>query len=162
MFHHKSLSRRSMLAAAAAFTVPAWAAPAGKAGADLPLVEVWKSPTCGCCGDWIAYMQASGFRTKVIEVESAAPMRRRLGLDDKYGSCHTAVVGGYVLEGHVPAREVKRLLQEKPKGAVGIAVPGMPLGSPGMDGPVYEGTKTPHDVLLVMRDGSASVYQSYR
>lgn len=125
-------------------------------------MKVWKSPTCGCCGDWITHLQANGFRTKVIEVDSAVPMRRCLGLDDKYGSCHTAVVGGYVLEGHVPAREVKRLLRDRPKGVVGIAVPGMPLGSPGMDGPVYAGKKTPHDVPLVMRDGSASVYQIYR
>lgn len=162
MDHDTTFRRRSMLAVAAAITLPAWAASSGTAKAALPLVEVWKSPTCGCCGDWITYLQANGFRTKVNEVESTVPMRRRLGLDDKYGSCHTALVGGYLLEGHVPAREVKRLLQEKPKGVVGIAVPGMPLGSPGMDGPVYEGKKTPHDVLLVMRDGSASVYQSYR
>lgn len=157
-----SFRRRSILAAAASLTLPAWAAPAGGGHADLPLVEVWKSPSCGCCGDWVKYLQTQGFRTKVNEVESAVPTRRRVGLDDKYGSCHTAMVGGYALEGHVPAREVKRLLKEKPKGVVGLAVPGMPLGSPGMDQPVYGGQKTPHDVLLVLRDGSAIVYQSYR
>jgi hypothetical protein len=163
MLHRPVLGRRSLLAAAAAaLALPAWASPAGGKSADLPLVEVWKSPSCGCCGDWIKHLQANGFRTKVNEVESAVPMRRRVGLDDKYGSCHTAMVGGYALEGHVPAREVKRLLKEKPQGVIGIAVPGMPLGSPGMDGPVYGGQKTPYDVLLVRRDGGASVYQSYR
>ena len=152
------LRRRSLLSLAAAWSLPAWATtPTGS-----PLVEVWKSPTCGCCGDWIKHLQANGFRTKVNEVPDASLMRRRVGLDDKYGSCHTALVGGYALEGHVPAREVKRLLKEKPTGVVGIAVPGMPLGSPGMDLPVYGGRKMPYDVLLVKRDGSASVYQSYR
>jgi hypothetical protein len=157
-----NLHRRSLLtaAAASALALPAWANNAAKA--DKPLVEVWKSPSCGCCGDWIKHLEANGFRVKVNEVDSAAPMRRRVGLADKYGSCHTALVGGYALEGHVPAREVKRLLNERPQGVVGIAVPGMPLGSPGMDGPEYGGQKTPYDVLLVRRDSSASVYQSYR
>lgn len=160
---HAGLRRRALLAvaaeaaAAATLPLPAWADPA-----TMPLVEVWKSPTCGCCGDWIRRLEVNGFRTKVHEVQNAAPMRRRVGFDDRYGSCHTALVGGYALEGHVPAREVKRLLRERPQAVVGIAVPGMPLGSPGMDGPVYGGRKTPYDVLLVARDGSASVYQSYR
>jgi hypothetical protein len=156
------LRRRSLLAAAAAVALPAWAAAPATPRTDGPLVEVWKSPSCGCCGDWIKHMQANGFRVKVNEVDNAALMRRRVGFDDKYGSCHTAQVGRYALEGHVPAREVKRLLQEKPQGVVGIAVPGMPIGSPGMDGPEYGGKKSPYDVLLVKRDGSAAVYQSYR
>jgi hypothetical protein len=107
-------------------------------------------------------MQSNGFRMKVNDVDNAALVRRRVGFNDKYGSCHTAMVGPYALEGHVPAREVKRLLAEKPKGVVGIAVPGMPIGSPGMDGPEYGGKKDPYDVVLVKRDGSAAVYQSYR
>lgn len=156
-----NLRRRSLLCTAAAGTaalaLPTWANPATQ-----PLVEVWKSPSCGCCGDWIKHLEANGFQVKVHEVASAVPMRHRVGFDDKHGSCHTALVGGYALEGHVPAREVRRLLREKPKGVVGIAVPGMPVGSPGMDGPVYGGRKMPYDVLLVARDGSASVYQSYR
>jgi len=77
------------------------------------------------------------------------------------GGCHTGVVGGYAVEGHVPAREIQRLLREKPK-AVGLAVPGMPIGSPGMDGPAYGGRRDPYDVLLVQADGRASVYQRYR
>ncbi len=87
--------------------------------------------------------------------------RQRLGIPQRLGSCHTASVGGYALEGHVPAREIKRLLAAKPK-AVGLAVPGMPVGSPGMDGAIYKGRKDPFDVLLVAKDGTSTVYQSYR
>lgn len=154
------LSRRSLLAAAAALAVPAFANAPAEGG--KPLVEVWKSASCGCCGDWIKHLEANGFQVKAFEVDDASKVRRRVGFADKFGSCHTALVGGYALEGHVPAREIKRLLKEKPQGVVGIAVPGMPLGSPGMDGPVYNGRKTPYDVVLVKRDGTASVFQSYR
>ena len=87
--------------------------------------------------------------------------RKRLGIPEQLGSCHTALVGGYAIEGHVPAREIVRLLQEKPQGK-GLAVPGMPVGSPGMDGAIYKGRKDPYDVLLVGWNGSTSVYQSYR
>ena len=163
MHQHSHVSRRrSLLAAAAALALPAWATSPAARNAEGPLVEVWKSPSCGCCGDWIKYMQANGFRVKVNEVDNAALVRKRVGFDAKFGSCHTATVGGYALEGHVPAREVKRLLAEKPRGVVGIAVPGMPIGSPGMDGPAYGGKKDPYDVVMVRRDGSAAVYQSYR
>ncbi|MBL8343412.1 MAG: DUF411 domain-containing protein [Rubrivivax sp.] len=155
-----NLRRRWLLTAAAAVALPAWATRAAKGG--KPMVEVWKSPSCGCCGDWIKHLEANGFEVKAFDVDDASKVRRRVGFADKYGSCHTALVGGYALEGHVPAREIKRLLNEKPQGVVGIAVPGMPLGSPGMDGPIYGGQKTPYDVVLVKRDGSASVYQSYR
>jgi hypothetical protein len=126
-----------------------------------PVVEVWKSPTCGCCKDWIAHMEANGFTVKVNEVGNTAAMRERLGIPLQLGSCHTAKVGRYAVEGHVPAREIQRLLREKPD-AVGIAVPGMPIGAPGMDGPEYGGRKDPYDVLLVQKDGSTRVYQSYR
>jgi len=88
-------------------------------------------------------------------------MRARLGLPVRYGSCQTARIGGYVVEGHVPVREIRRMLAEKPD-AVGVAVPGMPVGSPGMDGPDYGGRRDPYDVLLVHRDGSSRVYASYK
>ena len=159
--HSLLIARRSfVMSAAAATLLPAWASTAAKA--EPPLVEVWKSPTCGCCGEWIKHLQAHGFATKTHLVPDTAPVRRRVGFDEKYGSCHTAMVGGYALEGHVPAREINRLLKEKPSGVVGIAVPGMPLGSPGMDLPSYGGRKMPYDVMLVKRDGTSSVYQSYR
>jgi len=139
----------------AAALLPGWAP------AAPPLeVQVWKDPSCGCCGDWIRHLQANGFAVKVDDSGNTA-LRRRLGIDQRYGSCHTALVGGYAIEGHVPAREIKRLLAERPA-ALGLAVPRMPVGSPGMDGAVYGGRKDPYDVLLLARDGGASVYRSYR
>ena len=151
-------SRRGFVLVALASAWPAWAV-AGPAGAPL-LVEVWKSPTCGCCKDWVAHLEANGFRVQVHD-DGNTDARARLGIPVRYGSCHTARVGGYAIEGHVPASEVRRLLKEKPK-AVGLAVPAMPVGSPGMDGPAYGGRKDPYDVLLVRADGSSSVYRSYR
>ncbi|WP_058088266.1 DUF411 domain-containing protein [Aquabacterium parvum] len=149
------LQRRQWLAGALILvTAGAWAKPI------RPLVEVWKDPQCGCCKDWVAHMEKAGFDVRVHETGNA-DARKRLGIPDKWGSCHTASVGGYVLEGHVPARDVQRLLKEKPL-AVGLAVPGMPVGSPGMDGPAYGNRRDPHDVLLVQADGHSTVYQSYR
>ena len=127
---------------------------------DAPLVEVWKSPTCGCCNDWIAHLEANGFRTRTHDTGNDA-MRRRLGVPLQYGSCHTARVAGYAIEGHVPAADIQRLLATRPK-AIGLAVPGMPIGSPGMDGPEYGGRKDPYDVLRIAADGSASLFQSHR
>jgi hypothetical protein len=104
-------------------------------------------------------MQAHGFAVQVHDSGNQAA-RARLGLDRRYASCHTALVGGYVVEGHVPAREVQRLLRERPQ-ALGLAVPGMPVGSPGMDGAVYGGRRDAYDVLLVLRDGGHRVFQAY-
>jgi hypothetical protein len=125
-----------------------------------PLVEVWKDPGCGCCKDWVRHLEADGFRTKLHDTGNTA-IRARLGIDARYGSCHTALVDGYAIEGHVPAREIRRLLRERPT-ALGLAVPRMPVGSPGMDGPEYAGRRDPYDVLLLRRDGSAETFQSYR
>lgn len=124
-----------------------------------PQVEVWKDPNCGCCKDWVIHMEANGFDVKVHDSGNTAA-RKRLGVPDKLGSCHTALVGGYAIEGHVPAREVHRLLKERPA-AIGLSVPGMPVGSPGMDGPEYGARKDPYDVVLFGRSGSTRVYQSY-
>ena len=155
------MQRRSLLLAATALigatTLPARAA---APATTLPVLQVWKDPNCGCCKDWVSYLQRDGFQVQVFETGNTA-MRQRLGLPAKYGSCHTALIGGYVIEGHVNATEIRRLLAEKPK-AIGIAVPGMPVGSPGMDGPEYGGRKDPYDVLLVQADGSSRVYQSYQ
>jgi hypothetical protein len=123
-------------------------------------IDVWKSPTCGCCVDWIQHLQANGFLVNAINVPDSRHVRARFGMPAKYASCHTGLIAGYVVEGHVPAREIKRLLREKPK-ALGISVPGMPVGSPGMDGPSYGGLRDPYDVLLVLADGSARVFASY-
>jgi hypothetical protein len=152
------LQRRRVIIAAGAALMPSWAI--GQASATPPLVEVWKGPTCGCCNDWIKHLQAHGFQVKAYDTGNAE-VRSRLGMPTQYGSCHTARVDGYVVEGHVPAREIRRLLAQRPQ-AVGLAVPAMPVGSPGMDGPEYRGRKDPYDVLLVRADGSSSVYHAYR
>ena len=126
-------------------------------------VEVWKDPDCGCCKDWVAHLEANGFEVRVHDSGNTAA-RTRLGIPQKLGSCHTAEVSvkgtRYALEGHVPARDIRRLLKERPQ-AIGLAVPGMPVGSPGMDAAIYGGRKDPYDVLLVLQGGSSRVYQSY-
>lgn len=149
------MKRRTFIAA----SLSAWAVAAGAAPAPVT-VEVWKSPSCGCCKDWIGHLQANGFQVKVHDSGNTAA-RARLGIPMSLGSCHTAQVEGYAIEGHVPAREIRRLLAEKPK-AIGLAVPGMPIGSPGMDGPAYGARKDPYDVLLVRKDGTTATYQGYR
>lgn len=158
-------SRRTWLlqasaATLAALTASAWAvSPTPSVPATRPLIEVWKDPNCGCCQDWIAHMEQNGFAVKVHNTGNNA-IRARLGLPQKLGSCHTARVQGYVLEGHVPATEVQRLLHTRPR-ALGLAVPGMPVGSPGMDGAVYAGRRDPYDVLLVRLDGTTEVFRRY-
>lgn len=149
--------RRQLIIAGAALALPAlaWAKPQPA----LPPLQVWKDPNCGCCKDWVAHLDADGFQVTTHDSGNTA-IRRRLGLPERFASCHTALIGGYVIEGHVPAREIRRLLAERPA-ALGLAVPGMPVGSPGMDGPVYGGRQDPYDVLLVQRDGSSRVFQSY-
>ncbi len=149
---------RRLAAATALAVLPALPA---LAPAQPPVsVQVWKTPACGCCEDWIRHMRENGFDVAAHEVNDTSAVRRHAGMDG-YGSCHTAVVDGYAIEGHVPARDVRRLLAERPD-AAGLAAPGMPLGSPGMDGPEYGGRKTPHDVLLVDRTGRATVWRPYR
>ncbi len=150
-------NRRQLLLAGAALALPA--AVLAQAKPALPVLQVWKDPNCGCCKDWVAYLQADGFTVQTFDTGNTA-MRRRLQLPERYGSCHTGLIAGYVIEGHVNAREIRRLLAEKPA-AIGLAVPGMPVGSPGMDGSIYGDRKDPYDVLLVLRDGSSRVYQSY-
>ncbi|MEP7281311.1 MAG: DUF411 domain-containing protein [Rubrivivax sp.] len=155
-----SLSRRRAIVwGLAALSLPGVARSQGRPDAT-PLVEVWKSPSCGCCKDWVAHLQANGFQVRVHDTGNTA-MRAQLGIAEKYGSCHTARVGGYALEGHVPAADIRRLLKQAPT-AAGLAVPGMPVGSPGMDGPAYGGRRDPYDVLLIAKDGSATVFQSHR
>ena len=127
--------------------------------AQVTTVEVWKDPNCGCCQLWVEHLQAHGFKVNVRDVGNTAA-RQRLGMPEKLGSCHTATVGGYVIEGHVPAADIRRLLQERPV-ALGLSVPGMPIGSPGMDGPEYKGRKDAFVVLLVQKDGSAKSFQTY-
>jgi hypothetical protein len=122
-----------------------------------PVVHVYKTPTCGCCADWVTHVEEAGFKTEVQDLPNLSGIRERLGVPRQLGSCHTALVGGYIVEGHVPAEVVQRLLREKPNLA-GVAVPGMPMGSPGMEGPWTD----PYDVIGFTADGGLHVYQSYR
>ena len=119
----------------------------------LPTVEMYKNPYCGCCGQWAEHMRKNGFQVVAHDVEDITAKRASLGMPASVGSCHTAKVGGYLLEGHVPAADVRRLLKEKPK-ALGLAVPGMPAGSPGMDIP----NSPPYETLLVAKDGGTTVF----
>lgn len=150
------MQRRLLLTAAIGVALTARV---GLAQPALPPLQVWKDPNCGCCNDWVALMRADGFQVQVFDTGNVA-VRQRLGLPATYGSCHTALVGGYVIEGHVAASEIRRLLAQKPD-AIGLAVPGMPVGSPGMDGPVYGHRRDAYDVLLVQRDGSSRVFQHH-
>jgi hypothetical protein len=128
-------------------------APAFVWAQPLPRVDIYKSPTCGCCVKWMAHMQKSGFKVEIHEVDDIPASRKKLGMPDKFGSCHTSTIGNYVVEGHVPAADVKQLLKEKPK-ALGLAVPSMPPGSPGMDIP----HSPPYETLLVQADGASRVF----
>jgi hypothetical protein len=119
-------------------------------------MEVYKTPTCGCCEKWVEHVRANGFRVVVHEVSSTAEHQKRFGVPQKLASCHTARVGGYTIEGHVPAADVQRLLKTRPK-AVGLAVPGMPMGSPGMEGPRAD----PYSVLLFQATGRVSEFRNY-
>ena len=149
-----SIPRRLLLLGLALLPV------AGYASSEKLQITMWRGPKCGCCKDWAAYLEKNGFVVKVVE-SGNTEMRQKLGMPVQFGSCHTAQINGYVIEGHVPAREIKRLLAEKPK-VLGLTVPAMPLGSPGMDGPEYKGKKDPYDVLVISLNGESSVYQAYR
>ncbi len=131
--------------AAAAFAQPA----------IPPEVQIYKTPTCGCCSKWADHMEDAGFRVRVQDVTDLAPYKGKGGVPSSLEACHTAFVGGYVIEGHVPAEAVKRLLQEKPKIA-GLVVPGMPIGSPGME---MGSRKEPYAILALDEDGKTSVYE---
>ncbi len=128
---------------------------AGRPAAGVEMT-VYKSPTCGCCKGWIKHMKRNGFAVKAYDVNDVTPLKTRNGVPTRLTSCHTALVGGYVVEGHVPARDIQRLLQERPQ-IKGLAVPGMPMGAPGMEGP----RKDRYQVLSFDRDGSTAVYTSY-
>jgi len=123
---------------------------------SAPKVEVFKSASCGCCGAWVEHMRQHGLQDIAHDVGVVPAEREELCMPDRLGSCHSAKVGGYVIEGHVPAADIRRLLKEKPK-ALGLAVPSMPPGSPGMEGP----RAIPYDTLLVARDGTTRVFASH-
>ncbi|MGQ9424524.1 DUF411 domain-containing protein [Gilvimarinus sp. F26214L] len=123
-------------------------------------LEVYKSETCGCCEDWMEHMDRAGYGLTAHHPVDLNSKKQSLGIAPRYQSCHTAVTDdGYVFEGHVPAKVVERFLAEKPADAIGLAVPGMPLGSPGME---VEDRFTPYDVVLLKKDGSSEVYARFQ
>ncbi len=152
-----TINRRSLLcgmgATGLALAVPALAA-------AQPLVQVFKDPNCGCCGAWVDHMRQAGFEVQVENLENDAlqALKARLGISPRHASCHTAQIAGYVIEGHVPALEVRRLLQDRPQG-IGLTVPGMPVGSPGME---MGSQQDPYNVVLMKTDGQEEVFQAYR
>ena len=147
----KESRRRALRLALAATLLPvAWAGTARAAQATQ--VEVWKDPSCGCCEGWVRHMRAEGFGVAVHEVADVRPVKAANGVAEALWSCHTAVVDGYVVEGHVPAADVRRLLAERPR-AKGLSAPGMPPSSPGMDMP-----GTPYEVVLFGAPGGERVW----
>lgn len=148
------MQRRTLLQGALAALVLPVAAKAAKPA--LPIIEVYKSASCGCCHQWVDHLRANGFTVKAHDVANPSDYREKFGVPKDLGSCHTGMVAGYALEGHVPAADIKRMLAERPKGK-GLAVPGMPLGSPGMEGQ----RKDPFDVILIQADGRHKVYKHY-
>lgn len=132
------------------------ATPAFAALSAPPPLKVFKTPWCGCCTAWVDRMREAGFaRIAITEMEDLGPNRRKLGIPDRYASCHTGLIQGYALEGHVPPADVRKLLVQRPV-AAGLAVPGMPLGSPGME--VEGGRRQAFDTLLILKNGSARVF----
>lgn len=145
------IDRRTMIGIlAAAFPVAACSRPT-KAP---PTIQVFKSPSCGCCGAWVKRLQANGFLVTTQDMEDVSAIAASAGVPDQLRSCHTALVDGYFVEGHVPDGDVHKLLRERPN-ARGIAVPGMPIGSPGME---QDGRREPFETILVLRDGSSRTF----
>lgn len=137
---------------------PAAAPALQQADTDAPRMVVHKSASCGCCGLWVDHMRAAGFAVEVRNTDDLNPLKERVGVPYGKGSCHTAEVNGYFVEGHVPAADVKRLIAEKPD-AKGLVLPGMPMGSPGMESP--DGRIQPYTVELVARDGTVSTFSEH-
>lgn len=149
---HARYSRRALLILGTSAAATAACAQTARASSEL---AVYKSSTCGCCRAWVDHMTGAGFQTRVTEVADPGAVRRAQGVPESMASCHTARIGGYVLEGHVPADDVRRLLAERPD-ALGLAVPAMPLGSPGMEMP--DGRREAYETLLILRGGGTRVF----
>lgn len=138
------------MASAVLLALPAFA------NAAMPIIEVFKTETCGCCVAWTDHLKAHGFKVKIKNVSNPSDYREKFGIPADMGSCHTAKIGAYAVEGHVPASDIKQLIKSGVK-ARGLAVPAMPAGSPGME----VGRSEPYDVFLIQPDGRATVYKHY-
>lgn len=141
------------IALAVSFAVVAALTPAAQVATPI---TVYKTPTCGCCGKWVDHMRQNGFNPTVTDLPNLSAVKQSAGVPANLQSCHTSTIGGYAIEGHVPADVVRQLLKEKPKVA-GIAVPGMPVGSPGMEQP---GRQDKYNVVAFGADGTQKVYAS--
>ena len=150
----KPVTRRSFVLAASVAAL--WSATGLPSRASGETLELWKTPWCGCCTAWVDHMREAGFDVRVTELEDLDPLKARLGVTPELASCHTGLIGGYVVEGHVPAADVARLLKEKPE-ATGLAVPGMPVGSPGME---MDGRTDAYEVVLFAPGGN-TVFARY-
>ncbi|WP_273857114.1 DUF411 domain-containing protein [Photobacterium sp. GSS17] len=146
-----------------ALTQFAWTAPSVSAtelnATETPITGTnYQSPYCGCCKDWVKHMADNGFKLDVVFEENLTPIKIDKGIRPEYASCHTAVIEGYTFEGHVPAEDIQRFLKEKPANFIGLAVGGMPMGSPGME---YGDQKDAYDVLAFDKDGNTQVWASH-
>ncbi|MDH5447034.1 MAG: DUF411 domain-containing protein [Gammaproteobacteria bacterium] len=121
-------------------------------------MTVYKSPTCGCCKKWIDHLEENGFKVKAVDMANVSPKKLELGINPRLASCHTAVIDGYVIEGHVPARDIRQLLKDRPKNIHALTVPGMPVGSPGME---MGNRKDPYAVLSIDKQGGTAIYSRY-
>ena len=148
------LNRRDVLLV----TVAAIAAGQSCAAQSDLLIKVFKDPSCGCCTAWVDRLKAAGFKTEVDETQDMAAIKTKYGVPDDHTSCHTGIIAGYAIEGHVPPAEIKRLMQEKPK-ALGIAVPGMPVNSPGMEIPGQP--DEPYTVWLFAKNGERTPFAKH-
>lgn len=146
---------RAMLAGVLAMTVVS----VSPMAQSRPTVTVYKTPTCGCCALWVKHLEQHGFATKVTDMESVDEVKATYNVPRQARSCHTAVVDGYAIEGHVPAGDVQRLLKERPRGVAGLAVPGMPIGSPGME--VQGVTAQQYNVLAFDKGGQTTVFAKH-
>lgn len=144
--------------AVAATTTPVRLAQPAQTDPALPVAIVHKTASCGCCGVWVDHLKAAGFQVDVRDTDDMNPVKVRLGVPVGKASCHTAEIGGYVVEGHIPAQDIKRLLAERPA-ARGLVLPGMPAGSPGMEMP--DGYVQPYTVELVRNDGSIEPFAQH-
>jgi len=148
------LNRRSLLLSAGAALLGGVVSTTH--ASELLAIQVYKSPWCGCCGAWVEHLQSHGFTTEVFDVEDLTPVKSHYGVSPKLQSCHTAVVNGYVIEGHVPAQDIKRLLEERPE-ATGLTVPGMPIGSPGME----QGDHQEAYAVLLFGENGISIFSQH-
>jgi hypothetical protein len=154
---NSGLNRRKVLLGAGAAAAFAATSQPGWSENELPEVNAFRNPGCGCCGNWAKLMEQAGFKITMTDDPDLAGRRKSLGVPEALGGCHFAQVGRYIIEGHVPVSDILRILDEQPD-AMGLAVPGMPAGSPGME---TEGQVEKYSVLIFKPDGSSEVYRQY-